>query len=145
MLYGYDAMNRKTNEVYAGVTTNNFAYNGAGDLLTLTDGKNDPTTWCYDSFGRVTNKVDAASNLLFVYQYDPDNRLTNRWSVTKGATTYRYDNIGNLTNVIYPVNTQIKLRYDKLNRLGLTSPTPTTAWRGCCCPKHDDGFLQTSP
>jgi YD repeat-containing protein len=54
VLYGFDAMNRKTNEVYVGVTTNQFAYNGAGDLLTLTDGKNQPTTWGYDSYGRVS-------------------------------------------------------------------------------------------
>ena len=32
--YAYDAMSRKTNEVYVGVTTNSFAYDGAGDLLT---------------------------------------------------------------------------------------------------------------
>ena len=43
VLYGYDAMMRKTNEVFVGVTTNGFAYNGAGDLLTLTDGKNQMT------------------------------------------------------------------------------------------------------
>ncbi len=28
--YAYDALSRKTNEVYVGVTTNNFAYDGSG-------------------------------------------------------------------------------------------------------------------
>ena len=116
-LYAYDAMNRKTNEVIVGITTNIFAYNGAGDLLTLTDGNNDKTTWGYDSFGRVTNKVDMANNLLFVYQYDPDNRLTNRWSATKGSTAYGYDHLGNLTGVTYPISPSITLKYDALNRL----------------------------
>jgi RHS repeat-associated protein len=119
--YAYDAMNRKTNEVYVGVTTNKYVFNGASDLLTLTDGKNQTTTWGYDSFGRVTNKVDAASNPVLVYQYDADNRLTNRYSLAKGPTVYRYDPLGNLTNVDYSGGTvtmpSVYLAYDKLNRL----------------------------
>ena len=67
-IYGYDAMNRKTFERFMGGTTNQFIYDGAGDLLALTDGKNQTTTWHYDSFGRVTNKVDAAGVVNFVYQ-----------------------------------------------------------------------------
>jgi YD repeat-containing protein len=46
-LYTYDAMNRKTNEVVVGVSTNKFTYNGAGDLLNLTDGNSDNTSWQY--------------------------------------------------------------------------------------------------
>ena len=116
-LYGYDAMNRKTNETSVGVTTNQFSYNGASDLLSLTDGKNQTTSWGYDSFGRVTNKVDAAGITNFVYQYDTDNRLTIRWTPAKGSATYRYDPVGNLTNVVYPVSHSITLKYDALNRL----------------------------
>jgi hypothetical protein len=51
-------------------------------------------TWNYDSYSRVTNKVDAASNILFVDQYDSDNRLTNRYSLAKDPTVYRYDPVG---------------------------------------------------
>jgi RHS repeat-associated protein len=117
VLYSYDTLNRKTNEVYVGVTTNRFAYNAASDLLTLTDGKNQPTTWGYDSYGRVTNKVDALGTNIFIYKYDPDNRLTNRWSAAKGNTAYAYDAVGNLTHVAYPVSPSISLSYDVLNRL----------------------------
>ncbi len=116
MLYAYDAMGRKTNEVSVGVTTNQFVYDGAGDLLTLTDGKNQATTWHYDSFGRLTNKVDAAGVVAFVYQYDADNRLTNRWTPAKGVTTYAYDAVGNQTAIIYPQST-ITYAYDALNRM----------------------------
>ena len=63
--YGYDLLNRKTNEMVVGVTTNQFRYSGASDLLTLTDGKNQTTTWGYDAFGRVTNKLDAANTTIF--------------------------------------------------------------------------------
>jgi YD repeat-containing protein len=117
VLYAYDVLNRKTNEVYLGVSTNRFAYDGAGDLLVLTDGNGDKTSWNYDFYGRVTNKLDNLNDLLFVYKYDPDNRLTNRWSAAKTNTFYKYDAVGNLTNVVYPVSPSIVLAYDPLNRL----------------------------
>ena len=116
-LYGYDAARRKTAETNALNNTTLFAYNAAADLLSLTDGNSDTTHWNYDAFGRVTNKVDAASNVLFIYKYDADNRLTNRWSAAKAGTTYKYDAGGNLTNVVYPVSPAITLTYDRLNRL----------------------------
>jgi RHS repeat-associated protein len=115
--YGYDPLGRKTNEISVGIATNLFAYSPAGDLVMLTDGKNQTTTWNYDQFGRATNKIDAASNVLFVYKYDPDNRLTNRWTPAKGATVYAYDALGSLTNIQYPVSSNINLAYDMLNRL----------------------------
>lgn len=117
MLYAYDVASRKTNEVGVGIYTNKFTYNAAGDLITLKDGKNQTTTWGYDLYGRVTNKVDASSNVLFVYKYDANNRLTNRWSAAKANTYYTYDAGGNLTFVNYPVTPDITLSYDKLNRL----------------------------
>jgi RHS repeat-associated protein len=119
--YAYDPLYRKTNEVAVGITTNSFAYDGASDLLTLTDGKNQTTTWSYDQYGRVTNKLDALGTNIFIYQYDPDSRLTNRWSAAKGTTVYRYDPVGNLTNVDYSGGTvtmsNLYLAYDALNRL----------------------------
>jgi RHS repeat-associated protein len=121
VLYAYDALNRKINEVDVGVTTNQFAYDGASDLLILTDGKSQTTTWTYDLYGNVSNKLDAASNIVLAYQYDSDNRLTNRYSLAKGPTVYRYDPVGNLTNVDYSGGTvtmpSVYLAYDKLNRL----------------------------
>ena len=108
-LYNFDILSRKTNEVVAGVTTNSFTYNGAGDRLTLTDGKGQTTSWLYDQNGNVTNKLDANNALLFVYQYDPDNRLTNRWSAAKGNTVYSYDAAGNLKTINYQHSPAINL------------------------------------
>ena len=71
----------------------------------------------YDAYGRVTNKVDAASTNIFRYGYDPNSRLTNRWTAAKGTTVYRYGPVGNLTNVDYAVSPDITLQYDALNRL----------------------------
>ena len=120
-VYAYDAAGRKTNEIAgtSGVNlrTNRFAYNAAGDLLTLLDGKGNSTAWYYDSYGRVTNKLDATGASILRYAYDANHRLTNRWSARGITTTYRYDKAGNLTNVVYPTNPSLVFSYDAVNRL----------------------------
>ena len=115
--YGYDEAQRKTSETNANSEVTRFRYNAAGDLLTLTDGKNQTTTWNYDQFGRVTNKLDQTSAEILSYAYDADNRLTNRWSAAKGNTGYAYDPVGNLTNIAYPSSGTVKFAYDAMNRL----------------------------
>src|SRR5439155_23177269 len=115
--YGYDAALRKTAETNANNEVIKYTYYASGDLKTLTDGKNQVTTWNYDQYGRVTNKLDQAGVEILRYSYDPNSRLTNRWSKAKGNTAYTYDNIGNLTFVNYPVSPDITLQYDALNRL----------------------------
>ena len=115
-LFGYDALSRKTNEVSVGVTTNKYAYNGASDLLSLTDGKNQKTSWAYDFYGNVTNKLDALNHVSFNYAFDADNRLTSRWTPEKGNTFYVYDAAGNLTQIRYPQFTN-SYSYDVLNHL----------------------------
>ena len=118
--YAYDALGRKTHTVAgsgtADAVTNSFVYNGAGDLLTLRDGRGHATSACYDAYGRVTSRRDANDTEISRYQYDPLNHLTNRWSAAKGTTTYVYDPLGNLLNTIYPDRT-IQFSYDELNRL----------------------------
>ena len=115
--YAYDAAGRKTNEIGVGVYTNSFSYKPADDLATLKDGKNQLTTWNYDQYRRVTNKLDQASVEILRYQYDADSRLTNRWSKAKGDTKYSYDNVGNLTFVDYPSSIDVAMSYDALNRM----------------------------
>jgi YD repeat-containing protein len=116
--YTYDEASRKTAETNANNEVVKYTFNAASDLLTLKDGKSQVTTWNYDQYGRVTNKLDQASVEILRYKYDADSRLTNRWSKAKGDTKYTYDNIGNLTLVDYPAGTtDITLAYDALNRL----------------------------
>lgn len=112
-----DAMGRVLYQTNANLEVLSFTYNPAGQLLSLTDGKNQTTRWNYDAEGRVTNKVDALNAEMFRYRYDPNGRLTNRWQTGGITTTFRYDAVGNLTNVDYPNSPDIVLRYDPLNRL----------------------------
>ena len=116
-LYAYDAALRKIAETNANLEVTQYGYSPAGDLLTLRDGNNNTTTWHYDIFGNTSNKVDAASNVVLTYNYDADNRLTNRNSITKGNTIYAYDKGGNLTNMTYNTNHSLTMSYDAMNRL----------------------------
>jgi len=127
--YSYDAAGRKLTETNPNSEVTQFSYSPAGDLLTLADGKTNVTTWHYDQFGRVTNKVDALTNIIFVYKYDANNRLTNRWTPAKTNTFYTYDPAGNLTNIAYAVSAAIRLKYDGLNRVtNMVDAVGTTAY-----------------
>lgn len=111
-----DEAGRKIWETNANFETLHFTYSPAGDLVTLTDGKNQTTTWNFDLYGRVSNKVDQASTVILVYAYDANDRLTNRWSREKGNTGYLYDDVGNLLKIDYPVSVDVTFGYDQLNR-----------------------------
>jgi len=129
----YDAAHRKTRETNANNEVTQFTYLPAGDLLTLTDGKSQVTTWNYDLFGRATNKLDAVNAVVLRYKYDANGRLTNRWSAAKGDTFYSYDAVDNLTSIDYPASPDITLAYDAFNRVtnmvdavGMTAYTYTS-------------------
>jgi RHS repeat-associated protein len=115
--FAFDEANRKTFETNANGEVLKYTYNPAGDLLTLTDGKNQVTTWTPDQFGRVTNKIDQAGAVVLKYTYDAENRLSSRWSAEKGTTYYTNDPVGNLTFVKYPVSPSVSFQYDPLNRV----------------------------
>ncbi|SPE60028.1 putative YD repeat protein [Verrucomicrobia bacterium] len=116
--YTYDASSRKTAETNADGQIISYSYSAAGDLLSLTDGKNQATRWNYDQYGRVTNKLDQGGTVILRYTYDPDSRLTNRWSAAKGNTSYTYDPVGDLLLIQYPMGFgQVAFNYDPLNRL----------------------------
>ena len=115
--YGYDIAGRKIAETNANSEVVQLTYSGAGDLRTLTDGKNQTTSWGYDIFGRQTSKTNATGTEIFRFGYDLNGRLTNRWTATKGDTAYTYDAVGNLKTINYQVSPAINLAYDSLNRL----------------------------
>ena len=115
--YAYDAAARKTFETNANHELIRYTNNAAGDLLSLTDGKNQTTRWNYDQYGRATNKLDQAGAEILRYKYDANNRLTNRWSAEKADTKYSYDSVGNLTNINYLVSPDVGFAYDAMNRM----------------------------
>jgi len=115
--YAYDEAQRKTCETNANWEVIRYTNNAAGDLLALVDGKNQVTKWKYDSYGRVTNKLDQAGVEILRYTYDADSRLASRWSKQKGTTYYTNDAVGNLTKINHPASPDVTLAYDPLNRV----------------------------
>src|SRR5205085_6001677 len=115
--FAYDEGSRKTFETNANGEVLKYTNNAAGDLLSLTDGKGQTTKWNPNEYGLITNKLDQAGTEVLRYQYDKENRLTNRWSTAKGNTKYAYDHAGNLTLIDYPTSTDVAMSYDSLNRL----------------------------
>jgi RHS repeat-associated protein len=116
VLLSYDPLGRLTNQVFSGVATNRFTYGAAGDLITLTDGKSQTTTWAYDRYGRATTKTNADGNLAWTNAFNTNGWLTAHWTPAKLLTQYAYDAVGNLTNIDYPTNTDVRLAYDAANR-----------------------------
>ena len=74
------------------------------------------------------SKLDQTSAQIFRSGYNPNGWLTNRWTPAKGTTTYKYDVVGNLTNVVYPAGTtSVTLKYDPLSRVtNMTDAVGTT-------------------
>lgn len=114
--YAYDKLGRKTTEVVVALSTNTFTFGPASDLLTLSDGKSQVTTWGYTIYGQVASKKYANNTTNLVYSYDASGRLTNRWSQAKGNTAYEYDADGNLKKINYPTSADVTFAYDSLNR-----------------------------
>ena len=48
-LYAYDSAGRKTSEASVGVSTNQFFYDGSGNLTNLVDGNGHSTLWRYNN------------------------------------------------------------------------------------------------
>jgi RHS repeat-associated protein len=99
------------------VSTNSFGYNGAGDLRSITDGRGRVVSWNYNKYGLVTNKVDGAMAVAFIYGYNPNGQVTNRWTPANGNAAYYHDPVGNLTNIAYGGTPSISFAYDAMRRL----------------------------
>jgi YD repeat-containing protein len=58
-----------------------FTNSAAGDLLSLTDGKNQTTRWSYDEYGRVINKHRTAATRQAVFD------LHGGWEISTALTS----------------------------------------------------------
>jgi RHS repeat-associated protein len=118
-LLAYDRFGRLTNQVFAGLATNRFAYTAAGDLASLVDGKGQTTAWAYDAEGRALSKT-IAGQLTSSNAYNANGWLvTNCTPARPNVTSYAYDAAGNLTGVSYScgLTPNVSLTYDANNRL----------------------------
>lgn len=160
--YGYDAASQLTSTT-AGYGSGSSivesaTYTNNGEPLTLTDGRNNVSTFEYDGHNRLKKLrypnasgggssttdyeeygYDAASNVIstrtragqtFASTYDALNRQTLQDApVGTADVTYAYDNLGRMTSASIPGQTTTQV-WDALNRLtSETGPLGTMAYQ----------------
>jgi RHS repeat-associated protein len=105
-----------------------YTYDNAGRLIEIKTGENgeDVETWGYDANGNRTHHngspiatFDAQDRILSQngtsYEHNLMGQRTKKITAD-GTTTYRYDNLGNLRDVVLPDGTQITYVIDPQDR-----------------------------
>ncbi|MBK8164193.1 MAG: hypothetical protein IPK65_13970 [Gammaproteobacteria bacterium] len=117
-----------------------YAYTGNGQLYTINGPRTDVsdiTTFAYDSDGNISSITNALSQVTQITSYDDHGhpltivdpngltttltydlrgRLTSRTTGCE-ATTYTYDNVGQLTRITLPDDSYLDYTYDEAHRL----------------------------
>lgn len=99
--------------VLGGLTS--FSYDNNGNLLTVTDAKNQTTTYVYDEMDRIKTRTDPLSRTES-YQYDISGNLAQFTDRKSQVTTFSYDNLNRRTGATYPDAT-VTYGYDAIGRL----------------------------
>ncbi|MDQ4068311.1 MAG: hypothetical protein M3203_02355, partial [Actinomycetota bacterium] len=74
-----------------------LAYDGLSRLTSITDAKNQNTTFTYDALDRLTKRTYADGSSI-TYAHDAGGKLTRRDNSTDGTTTFAYDALGRPTS-----------------------------------------------
>ena len=144
-LYAYDNVGRVVQVASWDSGTTDYSYYADGTLHTRTDGRDITTTYSYDTSGRLTQVLfpDASENRSYsydnaslaygrgrltgesgpwgsaIYQHDSMGRLSSEGKTILGrsyATSYAYDNVGNLTSMTYPSGRVVSYSYNAVNK-----------------------------
>ncbi len=104
---------RQIQDALGGLTK--FTYDTNGNLLTVTDAKNQTTTYTYDEMDRLKTRTDALSRTES-YQYDPNGNLTKFTDRKSQVATFSYDSLNRRSGATYPDAT-VTFGYDAIGRL----------------------------
>lgn len=100
-----------------GVTTNNYTYDGCGNIATQNEPNNGITTISIDGFGQITSKLNDGKT--YSYNYDVSGRPLN-FTGPEGTYLYSYITSGagleSLETETAPNGTMNKYYYDGFNR-----------------------------
>ncbi|HLA74959.1 MAG TPA: RHS repeat-associated core domain-containing protein [Gammaproteobacteria bacterium] len=99
----------------------NYSYDSAHRLIQISDSLDNRIVYTLDSMGnRLKEEIFDANNTLTqtrAHVYNQLNRLAQDIGAQSQITNYSYDNNGNNTGAIDPLNHAINNIYDSLNRL----------------------------
>jgi RHS repeat-associated protein len=123
--YTYDANGNRLSATDANGNTTTYDYNYKNQLIQTTDAAGFTTTFTYGSGGCFScgggadklKSVTDAKNQTTTYQYDQVGRLIKEIDPLGNFTSYAYDAKGNMITKIKPDGHIITYIYDDLNRL----------------------------
>ena len=99
-----------------------FTYDSDGNVLTVTDQKNNTNTATYNQLGQVLTSTDANGNTES-YTYSNLGQLLTTTNALNQTTSFEYDKRNRLIKVTSPANGITEISYNELNKvLKVTDP-----------------------
>ncbi|MCR5366225.1 MAG: FG-GAP-like repeat-containing protein [Prevotella sp.] len=114
--YGYDALNRLTQQTDARGYVTSFTYDGAGRITQKTVGGS-TTSYTYGTSGGAAGQLveEQNANGSISYTYDSSGRLsqeTRTFDLQELTFGYSYDSYGRLSRRTYPQNVNVDYAYN---------------------------------
>lgn len=141
--YTYDDMGRLISESTVSGGTVQYTYNELNIRKKRTNARGQVRQMFYDNCGRITGYTDPEGSVSYTYDangnvltvtdrngvitrtYDALNRVVSCTDTNGNLIRYEYDEVGNLTKLIYPDNTVVNYAYDANHNL-----VRVTDWAG---------------
>ncbi|WP_177235315.1 DUF6531 domain-containing protein [Streptomyces sp. MUSC 14] len=131
--YAYDAAGNPLSVTDPTGATSHRSYDADGNIASTTDGRGNSTTYAYDADDNLTS-VTAPDNGVTAYTYDSFGDVTSRTDAAGHATGYTYDADHRLTKTTDPLGRSVSHTYDADGHATTTTnargQTTTTAYDG---------------
>jgi RHS repeat-associated protein len=130
--YNYDARGLLTSVIDpqngSGAPTS-YAYDLAGNRITVTDAKGQATHYTFDDDERPATVTDPLGKVLHTYTYDTSGRLATDKDAKNQTTTYAYTLRNQLSGMTYADGSTVAYQYDSAgNRTQMVDGTGTTTY-----------------
>jgi RHS repeat-associated protein len=89
-----------------------FHLDSSGNTTNIIDGKSQSTTFQFDAFNRLTNKLDQTQVPMLQLTYDANCQVKSCWTPQKGTTSFVRDPVGRIRTNNYPHDPQVVYTYD---------------------------------